>query len=178
MWFQQDVEDTLLPRAVNTEVGSFSHYQCRDSIGESQQRVSLKLSPPRVGFVLSNYFLWKQPLRSSHESMRTLEQRKGTCPVVRLGSGTPASTWLSIELKWTNHIDCFWARLQLLIRLGDLLTGTQALHTHHRDWLDFKPAQDAGKFVCCRVRRPLNPHVLLTEMTVAIKGHQLNDKAL
>lgn len=48
--------------------------------------------------------------------------RERTCP----GSGTLASTRLSIPLKWTNHIDCLWARLQILIWLGGL-PGTQAL---------------------------------------------------
>lgn len=96
--------------------------------------------------------------------MRALGQRERTCPVVSLGSGTPVSTLLSIQLKWTNHIDCLWAGLQPLIWLGGL-PGTQALRTHHGDRLDFKPAQDARKFVGCRVRCPLNPHVLLREMT-------------
>lgn len=96
--------------------------------------------------------------------MRALGQRERTCPVVSLGSGTPVSTLLSIQLKWTNHIDCLWAGLQPLIWLGGL-PGTQALRTHHGDRLDFKPAQDARKFVGCRVRSPLNPHVLLRKMT-------------
>lgn len=105
-----------------------------------------------VVFVLCSYFLWKQVFKECLVNQCGPFGRERTCPVVSPGE------W---QLKWTNHIDCLWARLQILIWLGGL-PGTQALHTHCGDWFDFKPAQDAREFVCCRVRGPFNPHVLLT----------------
>lgn len=116
-----------------------------------------------VVFVLCSYFQWKRALRSARWiNAGPLAERERALPLV-WGLARLTSTRLSIQLKWTNHIDCLWARLRILIWLGGL-PSAQAPHTHCGDWLDFKPAQDAGKFVGCRVRGPFDPHVLLREV--------------
>lgn len=51
----------------------------------------------------------------------------------------------------------------LLCSLSPLTNTHTGFHTHRGDRLDFKPAQDAGEFICGGVGGPLDPHVLLTK---------------